>query len=141
MRIQEAVVLELQQTTSATYAICGTRIYWNAQPKNTTIPMVRIRKANYEPMLAGIPQARTPGTYTVEVIAIAKSQDGAADLAEAVASDLVGFSGVMPNTSPATAGAIDCKVYPLAEEDLVDEEMLQLGLFAEARSYSIVTRY
>jgi hypothetical protein len=44
----------------------------------------------------------------------------------------------MPNTSPATAGAVHVsQIEPGTEEDLVSEEALALNIYAEAREYLV----
>ena len=138
MRVQEAVVRHLQRATTATYAIAGTRVYWAITAKDPVLPFVRVRKSGHEPMLGGFIARRLPAAATLEIVAYAKSQDAAADLAEAIASDLIGYHGDMPLTSPVTAGAIFvAQVDPGSEEDLVSEEALALNIFAESREFTI----
>jgi len=138
MRIQEAVVRQLQQTTTATYAIVGSRVYWNISAKDPVIPFIRVRKSAHEPLAVGLQSRRLPAVATIEIVAYAKTQEGAATLAEAVAADLDAYTGDMPNTSPATAGAVHIhQIEPGTEEDLVSEEALSLNIYAEAREYLI----
>ena len=138
MRIQEAIVRQLQQTTTATYAIVGTRVYWAISAKDPTLPFVRVRKSAHEPLSVGMQSRRLPAMATIEIVAYAKSQEGAAALAEAVAADLDAYTGDMPNTSPATAGAAHVsQIEPGTEEDLVSEEALALNIYAEAREYLV----
>jgi hypothetical protein len=138
MRIQEAVVRQLQQASTATYAIVGTRTYWNISAKDPVLPFNRVRKSGHDPISVGLQSRRLPAMATIEIVSYAKTQQEAAALAEAVESDLSGFTGDMPNTSPATAGAVHIhQIEPGTEEDLVSEEALSLNIYAEAREYLI----
>lgn len=138
MRIQEALVRQLQQTTTATYAIVGTKIYWGISGRDPTPPYVRLRKSGHQPLALGMTGNRLPARATVEVICFAKSQDGAADLADAVSSDLIGYCADMPNTSPATSGAVRVSgIDPGDEQDLMSEEALEKNLFAESREFIV----
>lgn len=140
MRVQEAIVRQLQLSTTATYAIVGTRTFWSVTGKNPEIPFVRVRKSGHLPQSQGMVSRRLPGNANIEVICYAKSQDAAADLADAVAADLTTFRGKMPGTSPVTSGAIYVsQVEPGNEEDLVTEELFDRNIFAEAREY--IVRY
>ena len=141
MRIQEAIVRQLQQTTSATYAITGTRIFWSITATDPTLPFVRIRKSGHAPQMVGISTQRLPAEASIEVVCYAKTQAGAADLADAVNADLMAISGTLPNTSPATSGAVWVSgVTPGTEEDLVSEDAFAKGIFAEMREYAIIYR-
>ncbi len=82
----------------------------------------------------------------IEVVTYAKSQEEAADLADAVAKDFIGdpaldippFNGLMPSTSPPTSGALHVSgIQPGTEEDLVSEDALALNIFAESREYLV----
>ena len=138
MRVQEAIVRQLQQTTTAAYAIAGLRTYWAITAKDPVLPFIRVRKSGHEPLLQGFKSRRLPANTTIEIVSYAKSQDAAADLAEAIATDLIGFTGLMPNTSPVTAGAIYVsQVDPGNEEDLVSEDAVALNIFAESREYTV----
>ena len=143
MRAAEAIVRQLVQTTTATYAIAGTRIYWNTMPKNPTFPLVRVAKISFQPLIQGLQFARDPGVTGVQVIAIAKTQEEAADLADAITADLDGYFEEwtdLPLTSPATSGALTAKIEPTGEQDLLDDDMVELGLAGEARTFSVHTR-
>ena len=139
MRIQEAIVRQLQQTTTATYALAGTRIYWAITAKDPTLPFVRVRKAAHTPITSGILPRRLPATATLEIVAYAKSQDAAADLADAITADLISWVNAdMPATSPVTAGAVRVQgIKPGDEVDLVSEDALALNIFAESREFFV----
>lgn len=138
MRLQEALVRQLQQTSTATYAIVGTKVFWSITSKDPAPPFVRIRKVGHRPMTLGLQSRRLPADMTIEVVSYAKSQDGAADLADAIAADLINYNGVMPLTSPPTAGALHVHgIQPGNEEDLVSEDALALNIFAESREYLV----
>lgn len=151
MRVQEAIVRQLQQVTTATYAITSVGpksvardganfIFWAILAKNPELPFVRVRKSAHEPQLKGFVARRLPANATIEIVGYAKSQDAAADLMDAVTADLVPFTGLMPNTSPPTSGAITVSQVEVGtEEDLVSEESLERNIFAEAREF--VVRY
>jgi hypothetical protein len=138
MRIQEAIVRHLQLTGTATQAIVGTRTFWNITAKDPVLPFVRVRKLDHRPLSGGMQARRLPAETTIEVVAYAKSQESAATLAEAVADDLIGYTGQMPPTSPVTAGALHIGIIePQNEEDLVSEEAAAMNIFAEARTYLV----
>lgn len=138
MRLQECLVRQLQLTTSATYAIVGTKTFWSITNKDPVPPFVRLRKVGHRPLTNGLKSRRLPAEMSIEVVTYAKSQEAAADLADAVASDLIDFNGLMPNTSPVTAGAIHVSgIQPGTEEDLVSEDALALNIFAESREYLV----
>jgi hypothetical protein len=138
MRLQECIIRQLRQTTSATYAIVGTKTFWSITSKDLNPPFVRVRKVGHRPLTNGLQSRRLPAEMSVEIVAYAKSQENAADLADAVAADLINFNGPMPSTSPATSGALHVQgIQPGTEEDLVSEEALALNIFAESREYLV----
>jgi hypothetical protein len=138
VRIQEAIVKQLQQTSTATYAIVGTKVYWGISGPDPTPPYVRLRKAGHSAIASGLTGLRLPARATIEVISFGKSQEAAADLADAVASDLIGYCADMPNTSPPTSGAVRVSgIEPSDESDLMSEEALEKNLFAESREYFV----
>ena len=143
MRAAEAIVRQLVQTTTATYAIAGARVYWNVIPKNPTFPFVRVAKVAFQPLITGLQFRRDPGIPQIDVICLAKTQETAADLADAVTSDLTAYFNVfteLPLTSPATNGALMAKIEPTGEQDLLDDDMIELGIAGEVRSFSVHTR-
>lgn len=143
MRVQEAITRQLAKTDAATYAICGTRVYWNLTPKNPTLPFVRISKTAKRPLLQGLTMAADPAIIDIQIGCFAKTQEGAADLADAVSSDLSGYGTTwssLPNTTPATDGALTVKIEPTGEEDLISDEMIDFGIAGEARTFSVHQR-
>lgn len=143
MRAAEAIVRQLSQTTTDTYAITGTRIYWNVIPKNPTFPMVRVSKNSFQPLQQGLQFKRDPGITGVQVVCLAKTQEQAADLADAVNADLADYFNdwvSLPLTSPATNGALTAKIEPTGESDLLDDDMIELGIAGEARSFAVHER-
>jgi hypothetical protein len=143
MREAEAIVRQLEQTSTATYAIAGTRIYWNTLPKNPTFPLVRVSKISFQPLIQGLSFARNPGIAGVQVIALAKTQEEAADLADAITADLAAYCDEwtdLPLTSPPTSGALAAKIEPTGEQELLDDDMVEYGLAGEARTFSVHTR-
>jgi hypothetical protein len=138
MRLQECLVRQLQLSTTATYAIVGTKVFWSITAKDPNPPFVRIRKVGHRPLTNGLQSRRLPAEMAIEVVAYAKSQEAAADLADAIAADLINYNGLMPSTSPATSGALHVNgIQPGGEEDLVSEEALALNIFAESREYLV----
>lgn len=143
MRVQEAIVRELQQTTTATYALASTRIYWNLIPKNPTLPFVRVSKVAKRPIIQGLIFTSEPSITDVQIGCFAKTQEAAADLADAVSADLDGYGTswlALPDTTPATSGALTAKIEPTGEEDLSSEDLIELGVAGEARTFSVHTR-
>lgn len=143
MRAAEAIVRQLSQTTTATYEIVGTRIYWNVIPKNPTFPLVRVSKISFQPLIQGLQFARDPGITGVQVIALAKTQEEAADIADAINTDLSAYFvqwTELPLTSPATSGALTAKIEPTGEQELLDDDMIEYGVAGELRSFSVHTR-
>lgn len=143
MRAAEAIVRHLAQSTTDTYAIAGARVYWNTMPKNPTFPLVRVSKTGFRPLIQGFQFARDPGITDIQVVCIAKTQEEAADLADAVTSDLSSYFDEwteLPLTSPATAGALTAKVEPTGEQDILDDDMVEYGVAGEARTFSVHTR-
>lgn len=143
MRVQEAITRQLSQTSSATYALCGTRVYWNLLPKNPTFPMVRISKTAKRPIIQGLTFASEPSITDIQIGCFAKTQEAAADLADAVSSDLSTYGTVwqaLPLTSPVTSGYLTVKIEPTGEEDLISDDLVELGIAGEARTFSVHTR-
>lgn len=143
MRVQEAIVRELIKTTTATYALCGTRIYWNLLPKNPAFPFVRVSKTGKRPILQGLTFTAEPSITDLQISCFAKTQEAAADLADAVSADLDGYGTswlALPDTAPATSGALTVKIEPTGEEDLISEDLIELGIAGEARTFSVHTR-
>lgn len=143
MRVQEAIVRQLAQTSSATYALASTRVYWNLMPKNPTLPFVRISKTAKRPIIQGLTFAGEPSITDISVGCFAKTQEAAADLADAVSADLAGYGTVwtsLPLTSPVTDGALTAKIEPTGEEDLISDDLIELGVAGEARIFSVHTR-
>ena len=143
MRVQEALVRELTKTTSATYAIVGTRVYWNLIPKNPQFPMVRISKTAKRSIIQGLTFTSEPSITDVQIGCFAKTQEGAADLADAITTDLAGYGttwGTLPLTSPVTGDALTAKIEPTGEEDLISDDLVELGVAGEARTFSVHTR-
>lgn len=140
MRLQSGLVTHLQQSGTATMTIVGaaSKIMWSITPKDPNPPFVRLRKTGHRPMTLGIKSRRLPAEMTIEAVAYAKSQEAAADLADAIAADLIGYNGPMPLTSPPTAGALHVSgIEPGTEEDLISEDALALNIYAEARLYLV----
>lgn len=143
MRAAEAIVRQLSQSTTDTYAIVGSRVYWNTLPKNPTFPLVRVSKTAFRPLIQGLQFARDPGITDVQVVCLAKTQEQAADLADAVTADLAAYFETwtdLPLTSPATSGALAAKIEPTGEQDMLDDEMVEYGIAGEARAFSVHTR-
>ncbi len=143
MRVQEAVVRQLAQTSSSTYALASTRVYWNLLPKNPVLPFVRISKTAKRPIIQGLTFAGEPSITDISVGCFAKTQEAAADLADAVTADLAGYGTVwtsLPLTSPVTDGALTAKIEPTGEEDLISDDLIDLGVAGEARTFSVHTR-
>lgn len=143
MRVQEAIVRQLQQTSAATYALASTRIYWNLLPKNPSFPFVRVTKTAKRSIIEGLTFASEPSITEVQIGCFAKTQEGAADLADAVAADLSTYGTVwqaLPLTSPVTSGSLTAKIEPTGEEDLISDDLLELGVAGEARTFSVHTR-
>lgn len=143
MRVQEAVVRQLAQTSSSTYALASTRVYWNLLPKNPVLPFVRISKTAKRPIIQGLTFAGEPSITDISVGCFAKTQEAAADLADAVSADLAGYGTVwtsLPLTSPVTDGALTAKIEPTGEEDLISDDLIELGVAGEARIFSVHTR-
>lgn len=143
MRVQEAIVRELTQTDTATYALASTRVYWNLLPKNPVLPFVRISKTSKRPIIQGLTFASEPSITDIQIGCFAKTQEAAADLADAVTTDLSGYGttwGTLPDTTPATAGALTAKIEPTGEEDLISDDLVELGVAGEARTFSVHTR-
>ena len=143
MRVQEAITRQLAKTDSATYAICATRVYWNLIPKNPTFPFVRVSKVAKRCLIQGLTFTADPSITDIQIGCFAKTQEGAADLADAVSSDLSGYGTVwaaLPNTTPATDGALTAKIDPTGEEDLISDDLIELGIAGEARTFSVHTR-
>ncbi len=143
MRVQEAIVRQLAQTSSATYALASTRVYWNLMPKNPTLPFVRISKTAKRPIIQGLTFAGEPSITDISVGCFAKTQESAADLADAVTTDLSSYGTVwqsLPLTSPVTDGALTAKIEPTGEEDLISDDLIELGVAGEARTFSVHTR-
>lgn len=134
---------QLAQTSSATYALASTRVYWNLMPKNPTLPFVRISKTAKRPIIQGLTFAGEPSITDISVGCFAKTQEAAADLADAVTADLAGYGTVwtsLPLTSPVTDGALTAKIEPTGEEDLISDDLIELGVAGEARTFSVHTR-
>lgn len=134
---------QLAQTSSATYALASTRVYWNLMPKNPTLPFVRISKTAKRPIIQGLTFAGEPSITDISVGCFAKTQEAAADLADAVSADLAGYGTVwtsLPLTSPVTDGALTAKIEPTGEEDLISDDLIELGVAGEARIFSVHTR-
>jgi len=143
MRVQEAITRQLAQTSSATYALAGTRVYWNLIPKNPTFPMVRISKTAKRSIIQGITFASEPSITDIQIGCFAKTQEAAADLADAVSSDLSTYGTIwqaLPLTSPVTGDALTAKIEPTGEEDLISDDLIELGVAGEARTFSVHTR-
>lgn len=143
MRVQEAIVRQLAQTSSATYALCGVRVYWNLLPKNPVLPFVRISKTAKRTIIQGLTFAGEPSITDISVGCFAKTQEAAADLADAVTADLARYGTVwtsLPLTSPVTDGALTAKIEPTGEEDLISDDLIDLGVAGEARTFSVHTR-
>jgi hypothetical protein len=143
VRVQEAITRQLAKTDSATYAIASTRVYWNLLPKNPTLPFVRVSKTAKRPIIQGLTFASDPSITDVVIGCFAKTQQAAADLADAVSSDLSGCGTVwaaLPNTTPATDGSLTVKIEPTGEEDLISDDLIELGVAGEARTFSVHTR-
>ena len=143
MRVQEAVVRQLTQADSATYALASNRVYWNLLPKNPAFPFVRISKTSKRPILQGLTFASEPSITDISVGCFAKTQEAAADLADAVTADLSGYGTEwksLPLTSPVTDGALTAKIEPTGEEDLISDDLIELGVAGEARTFSVHTR-
>lgn len=144
MRIQSAIALYLQATTSATYAICGVRSFWQIPTTKAAFPFNRIRKAGYQPIGLAIDSgSRTPAIAQIEIVSYAKSQEAAADLADATYTDLIAIvRQQIPVSSPQEA--LDpwvTRVMPSDEEDIVNEELREEGIFAEGRTYQVHYTY
>lgn len=139
MRIQSAIVAHLQQTSAATYALVGLKVYWAIPVSNPTPPYVVVLKTSHQPLASAMQSHRFPANASIETIAVAKTQEGAADIADAISADLIAIDrAIVPNTSPPTAGAPFVNgITPEDESDLVNEEMRDKNLFAESRSYSV----
>lgn len=143
MRVQEALVRQLTQTSSATYAIVGTRVYWNIIPKNPQFPLVRISKTGKRSIIQGLTFTSDPSITDIQAGCFAKTQEGAADLADAVDSDLSSYGAEwksLPLTSPVTGDALTAKIEPTGEEDLISDDLIELGVAGEARTFSVHTR-
>jgi hypothetical protein len=143
MRVQEAIVRELTKTTTATYALASTRVYWNLLPKNPTFPFVRVSKVSKRPILQGLTFVGEPSITDIQVGCFAKTQEAAADLADAVYADLAGYGTTwqsLPLTSPVTGDALTAKIEPTGEEDLISDDLIDLGVAGEARTFSVHTR-
>ena len=141
MRIQSAIVAYLQQASTATYALVASRTSWAIPETNPALPFIRVRKAGHRPLAKAMAtQTQYPSEANIEIIAYAKSQDGAADIMDAVTADLLAvISQRLPVTSPVTAGVPWVNMIHVAdEEDLVSEEARAKGIFAEARTYSVI---
>ena len=143
MRLQTAICEYLTTDGTATEAIAGQRIWWAREAKEPVGPLIRVRKVGHVTLCGGIAQhPRTPAVMTVSIASIAKSQETAAELAEAVAADLIGYRNFMPSTSPATSGAPwVAEVAPGSEEDSLSDDLIELGLYAEVREYAITYEY
>jgi hypothetical protein len=102
-----------------------------------------VEKTSFQPLIQGLQFARDPGITGVNVICMAKTQEAAADLADAVTSDLSAYFiqfTELPLTSPATSGAFKAKIEPTGEQDLLDDDMIEYNVAGEARSFSVHTR-
>ena len=144
MRVQEAVVRQLAQSSSATYALASTRVYWNVLPKNPVLPFVRVSKSAKRPIIQGLTFVSDPSIVDIQIGCFAKTQEAAADLADAVTADLSGYGTVwqsLPLTSPVTDGALTAKIEPTGEEDVVNvDELTELVIAGEVRTFSVHTR-
>ncbi len=144
MRIQSAIALYLQAATSESFAICGARSFWQIPTQQAAFPFNRVRKAGHSPTGISMDSAaRTPAAAQIEVVSYAKSQAGAADLADAVYNDLMAIGRIqIPVSSP--QGALDpyvTRVLPGDEEDVVSDELREEGIFAELRVYQVHYKY
>lgn len=138
LEIQPAVVMHLSSPTTATHAIAGESVFWASIGKDPTPPFVRVFKSAFRSQASGLKGRRLPGQATVTVVSFAKSQQLASELANAFSSDLIGYNGIMPNTSPPTAGALHVAgIEPGTEEDVMSSELYEKNLFAEARDFLI----
>jgi hypothetical protein len=143
VRVQEAIVRELTKAGSATAALVDTRVYWNLLPKNPTFPFVRISKTAKRPLIQGLTFAGEPSITDIQVGCFAKTQEAAADLADAVSADLSSYGTTwrsLPLTSPVTDDALTVKIEPTGEEDLISDDLIDLGVAGEARTFSVHTR-
>lgn len=139
LRLQSALAQQLRLTTTATYALVGARSFWSVPAQGAEYPYVLLRKSGHRPQMDGLAYRRTPATMDIEVVAYGKTQESASNVAQAVCDDLILLARcAVPITSPATSGAPWVSaVIPGTEEDLVSDEMRSLGIFAEARTYSV----
>jgi len=143
MRVQEAITRQLAQTSSATYAVCGTRVYWNLLPKNPVLPFVRVSKTAKRAIIQGLTFTSEPSITDIQIGCFAKTQEAAADLADAVTADLSTYGTIwqaLPLTSPVTGGALTAKIEPTGEEDLISDDLIELGVAGEARTFSVHVR-
>jgi hypothetical protein len=141
--IQSAIVSHLNGAGTAMFAAIGARAYWATPPASPAPSFVRVRKAGHRPLALGMDAPRRwPAIAEIEIVAYAKSQDLAADLMDAVSSDVLALYGAVPNTSPPTSGApYVTAVEPSEEEDIVSEEARIKGLFLEAHLYLVTYEY